>query len=256
MRFASLGSGSRGNALVVQAEDTCVLLDCGLGVRHIIAGLVELGLALEDLDAIFITHEHADHIKGVRSLQKKCGVPVYMTYGTAVAGKCLDLPMLKVLEGFEAVVVGDLGVQPIAVPHDAREPCQFIVSQYAHSNSMKLGLLTDLGSFTPHIISAYAECDAVVLECNHDEEKLEQGPYPYSLKQRVRGDWGHLSNTQASQLLASFDSDKLQWIVIAHISQKNNSDALARQALEAVFPYRDRIVMADQESGFPWLELA
>ena len=256
MRFASIASGSRGNALLVQSARACILLDCGISFRQLVAGLDRLGLSLADLQAVFITHEHGDHIKGVRALCRKSDLPVYMTRGTAAAADYLSLPQLRCLDGFAAVSIGDLCVQPVVVPHDAREPCQFVVTEKNSAGDKSLGVLTDLGSYTPHVAAAYRNCDALELEFNHDVALLQGGPYPPSLKQRVLGDWGHLSNRQAGDLLMQFDRDKLQWLVVAHISQQNNSQAQVEAVLQQVFPYPERFCLADQDDGFPWLEVA
>ena len=263
MRFASLGSGSRGNALVVESSGTRVLIDCGITLRNLTEGLSRLALSLDDLHAAFITHEHGDHIKGVKALSRKQSLPIYMTHGTAVKSGCDQLPGIALLDNFSAVDIGGLSVQPVAVPHDAREPCQFVVtakggsldSSASEAREKRLGVLTDLGSYTPHVIDAYSDCDAMVLECNHDIGMLEAGPYPYGLKQRVLGDWGHLSNCQARDLLSNFDHEKMQWLVVAHISQQNNTEQLALGALHDVFPYRERILVADQDTGFDWLQI-
>ena len=260
MRFASLGSGSRGNALIVESEGTRILVDCGITLRNLTAGLERLDLAISDLHAAFITHEHGDHIKGVKALARKHSLPVYMTHGTAVKSGCDELPQVALLDNFSAVSVGGLSVQPVAVPHDAREPCQFVITATVKesddsSRKKRLGVLTDLGSYTPHVIDAYNDCDAMVLECNHDVGMLEAGSYPHGLKQRVLSDWGHLSNHQARNLLSNFDHEKIQWLVVAHISQQNNTEALALDAMQDVFPYHERILVADQDSGFDWLQI-
>lgn len=251
MRFASLGSGSRGNALVVESASTRILIDCGITLRNLTAGLARLDLTIEDLDAVFITHEHSDHIKGVKALARKQTLAIYMTYGTAVNSGCDEIPHVQLLDNFSAVNVGELSVQPVAVPHDAREPCQYVIS----AQQKRLGVLTDLGSYTPHVIDAYSDCDAMVLECNHDVGMLEAGPYPYGLKQRVLSDWGHLSNYQARDLLANLNHDKMQWLVVAHISQQNNTEQLALGALQDVFPHHERMLVADQDAGFDWLHI-
>ena len=262
MRFASLGSGSRGNALIVESAGTRILIDCGITLRNLTAGLERLDLALNDLHAAFITHEHGDHIKGVKALARKHSLPVYMTHGTAVKSGCNELPQFTLIDNFSAINIGGLSVQPVVVPHDAREPCQFVVTATINNTKpgelpreKRLGVLTDLGSYTPHVIDAYSNCDAMVLECNHDVGMLEAGSYPYSLKQRVLGDWGHLSNHQARNLLSNFNHEKIQWLVVAHISQQNNTEALALDAMQDVFPYHERILVADQDSGFDWLQI-
>ncbi len=239
--------------MVVEAGGSRVLLDCGINLKQLNAGLDRLALTLTELDAVFITHEHSDHIKGLKTLLRKRDMPAYMTYGTAMAADCLALPQVRLLENFAPVQLGELCVEPVAVPHDAREPCQFVFGDAA--TGVRLGVLTDLGSYTPHVIDAFNACDALVLESNHDEQMLRDGPYPASLKRRVLGDWGHLSNRQAGQLLAQCDCERLQWLVIAHISQQNNTPQLALEAMAGAWPNPDRIVLAEQDTGFDWLDI-
>ncbi|NNC55006.1 MAG: MBL fold metallo-hydrolase, partial [Pseudomonadales bacterium] len=181
MRFASLGSGSKGNAMVVSNQGSHILLDCGLSLKHTEAALERLELGLESLDAVFITHEHGDHIRGLKSLLRRRCLPVYMTPGTALAAACNGLPQLTYIVDQQEVEVGALAVRSVIVPHDAREPCQYLVSETGAANSVssnvasrsdglpncrKLGLLTDLGSASAHVIEAFSGCDALVLECN------------------------------------------------------------------------------------------
>ena len=258
MRFSSLGSGSRGNALIVESNQTRILIDCGVTLRALSEGLARLDLSTESIDAVFITHEHGDHIKGLKSLARQYSMPLYMTHGTAIKSGLDHLPQMNILNHFTPVVVGDLLVQPVTVPHDAREPCQFVISNQPASGQQakKLGVLTDLGSYTPHIIESYQDCDAMILECNYDESMLQNGPYPISLKQRVKGNWGHLSNGQAADLLSKLQHQNIQWLVVAHISQKNNQAALACEAIKAIFPHHDRMRVADQDNGFDWLEIS
>ena len=258
MRFSSLGSGSRGNALIVESNETRVLIDCGVTLRSLNTGLERLDLSLDAIDAVFITHEHGDHIKGLKSLARQSSMPLYMTHGTAIKSGLDHLPQMNIIDQLTPVAIGDLFVQPVTVPHDAREPCQFVISTQPAPDrgAKKLGVLTDLGSCTPHIIQSYQNCDAMILECNYDERMLQNGPYPMSLKQRVKGDWGHLSNGQAADLLSKLQHQNIQWLVVAHISQKNNEASLACEAIREIFPHDDRMRVADQDSGFDWLEIA
>ena len=258
MRFSSLGSGSRGNALIVESNGTRILIDCGVTLRTLHAGLARLDLSPESIDAVFITHEHGDHIKGLKSLARQFSMPLYMTHGTAIKSGLDHLPQMNILNQFTPVAIGNLLVQPVTVPHDAREPCQFVISAQAATGQSikKLGVLTDLGSYTPHIIESYQNCDAMILECNYDEAMLENGPYPMSLKQRVKGNWGHLSNGQAASLLSKLQHQNIQWLVVAHISQKNNAAKIACETIKAVFPHQERMRVADQDNGFDWLEIA
>jgi phosphoribosyl 1,2-cyclic phosphodiesterase len=254
MRFASLGSGSEGNALVVQAGRTCVLMDCGFNLGETVLRLARLGLQPEALSAIVVTHEHGDHIAGVARLARKYSLPVWLTHGTLRA-------QFKNLGGLSAVceinphvsfAIGDVEVQPYLVPHDAAEPVQYTFSDGAR----RLGVLTDVGGSTPFIEQTLSGCSALVLECNHDAEMLANGAYPFSLKQRVGGRFGHLNNAEAGRLLARLDNSRLQHILAAHLSRKNNTPELAARALSTALNCSEEWVgVATQEAGFAWREI-
>lgn len=255
MRFASLGSGSEGNALIVQAGQTCVLMDCGFSLTDTLARLARFGLAADHLSGIVVTHEHGDHIKGVASLARKHAIPLWLTHGTRLMhGKALDnLSGLTEISPHHVFAIGDLQIQPYPVPHDAAEPVQYVFSDGAK----RLGVLTDTGCSTPHIEATLNGCDALVLECNHDATLLANGDYPYSLKQRVGGRYGHLNNTDAAALLARLDNRRLQHIVAAHLSRKNNTRELAVSALStALNCAADWIGVATQDEGLSWREIA
>ncbi|HCS27894.1 MAG TPA: MBL fold metallo-hydrolase [Spongiibacteraceae bacterium] len=252
MRFASLGSGSRGNGTLLENDDTCLLVDCGFTVKETERRLRRLGRAADDLSAILVTHEHSDHIKGVLPLARKYGIPVYASNGTAQYETMAKLPAYREVNTHAAFRVGNIDITPVAVPHDAREPCQYVFAD----GKRRLGLLTDLGSITPFVSEQYGRCDALVLEFNHDADMLARGPYPPMLKNRVGGNWGHLSNEQAAALLGCVERERLQHIVMAHISEKNNTVALAEAALRQVVESMDTAISADQESGFDWLAIA
>ncbi len=257
MRFASLGSGSSGNALVVQAGETCLMVDCGFGLRETQVRLGRLGLEPSVISAVVVTHEHSDHIGGVMRLGAAWKLPVHLTYGTlqAIGGVpkvLLGTEQIRVIDSHRAFSIGGLQVQPFPVPHDAREPVQYVFSDGHH----RLGLLTDTGCSTPHIQTMLSGCDALVLECNHDEQMLAAGRYPPSLKARIAGRYGHLSNEAAASLLKSLDRSRLRQLVAAHLSRDNNSPALARNALaSAIGCEQNWVEVADQEQGFDWREL-
>lgn len=254
MRFASLGSGSEGNALVVQAGQTCVLMDCGFPLAETCTRLTRLGLSGDDISGIVVTHEHGDHIAGVARLARKHAIPVWLTHGTRQAHcKALDnLSGLTEISPHHSFAIGELQVQPYAVPHDAAEPVQYVFNDGAK----RLGVLTDVGCSTPHIESTLNGCDALVLECNHDSSLLANGDYPYSLKQRVGGRFGHLNNDEAAALLSRLDNSRLQHIVAAHLSRKNNTRELAISALSAVLGCdAEWINVATQEEGLDWREI-
>ena len=252
MRFASIGSGSRGNGTLVELENTLVLIDCGFTIAEVERRMARLGKTPADLSAIVVTHEHGDHIKGVGPLARRYKIPVWMTHGTARHERIGTLPELNYFNSHECFVIEDLELSPYPVPHDAREPAQFVLGDGQH----RLGILTDVGCWTPHIEQQLSACDALLLECNHDRDMLYQGSYPYSLKQRVGGRHGHLSNAQAAELLARLDNSRLQHLVAAHLSEENNQPALAQDALAGVLDCEaDWIAIADQEQGLDWREV-
>jgi phosphoribosyl 1,2-cyclic phosphodiesterase len=255
MRFASLGSGSEGNALVVQVGPTCVLMDCGFNLAETAARLARLELSVDQLSGIVVTHEHSDHIAGVARLARRYSIPVWLTHGTRRAyGKALgSLSNVTEITPQQLFAIGELQVLPYAVPHDANEPVQYVFSD----GSRRLGVLTDSGSSTPHIEAMLNGCDALVLECNHDVAMLAQGEYPPGLKRRVGGRLGHLNNADAAALLARLDNSRLQHIVAAHLSRKNNTRDLAVAALSAALNCSaDWIAVASQHDGLDWREIA
>ncbi|MDP3483359.1 MAG: MBL fold metallo-hydrolase, partial [Sulfuricella sp.] len=247
------GSGSRGNALVVEVRQTRLLLDCGFGIRETVARLSRLDLRPEDLTGILITHEHADHIGGAVGFARRFELPVWLTHGTFTNHALAQtLPDIRLIDGHSAFQADEIEVQPFPVPHDAREPVQYAFS----SGSRRLGVLTDAGGSTPHIEAILSGCDALVLECNHDPDMLREGSYPPMLKQRVAGRFGHLDNGMAARLLAKLDSSKLQHLIAAHLSEKNNTPELARAALSGVLNCEPEwIGVADQLDGFGWRQI-
>ena len=254
LRFASLGSGSKGNALIVQVAETIVMMDCGFGLAETESRLARAGLMPDDLDAILVTHEHSDHIGGVASFARKHKLPVWLTHGTAkVFNKgSLSNALINFVDPHEIFSVGSIEITPYFVPHDACEPVQYVFSD----GSARLGVLTDTGSITAHIENTLSGCDALVLECNHDLDMLMRGPYPASLKQRVAGKFGHLDNVTAASLLAGIDCSRLKHIFAAHLSQHNNLPALATAALAGVLGCSTGwIGIAEQVSGFDWREI-
>ena len=254
MRFASLGSGSEGNALVVEVGDTRILIDCGFRVRDTVLRLRRLGVAPESLSAILVTHEHADHIGGVAAFAIRYRTPVWLTFGTLeMAGeRFARMERVYCFDSHDVFAVGMIEVRPFPVPHDAREPVQFVVGDGAH----RLGVLTDIGMPTPHVATSLSGCDALVLECNHDRAMLEDGDYPWPLKQRIAGRYGHLHNEGAAALLATLDTSRLRHVVAAHLSQHNNTPDKARVALAGALACTPEwIGIADQHDGFAWRDL-
>lgn len=259
MRFCSLGSGSSGNATVVEASQgitsTRLLVDCGFSLRELERRLARVGLAADELDAVFITHEHGDHVGCAFTLARKHRVPVWTSRGTWRAAGEPELPdgLLHLVKDGDHVDLGDMQLHPFAVPHDAAEPLQLTCSDGAR----KLGVLTDLGCSTPHLLQQLSGCDALLLEFNHDSEMLRTSAYPASLKKRIAGTHGHLSNDSALQLLQHCLSPRLQHVVAAHLSERNNRPALVRELLAPVLGLAmDQPAVADPLLGLDWLDLA
>ena len=251
LEFASLGSGSKGNATLVRCGATILLVDCGFGVKETSKRLEKLGLTGHDLSAILVTHEHGDHTKGVGPVARKFKLPVYMTPGTHVSRDYGVLAELCLIKAYQPFSVGLIDVTPVAVPHDAREPAQYVFN----CDGLKLGVLTDIGSITPHVLEAYADCQALLVEANHDLEMLAAGPYPPSLQARVSGPWGHLNNYQAAEFLRCVAPNPLQHLVIGHLSEKNNCLSRVKLALYDVIENHPNVLFASQSEGFDFLSL-
>ncbi len=252
MQFASLGSGSKGNATLVRSGDTLVMIDCGFSLRETVRRMARLNVDPQQLDAILVTHEHSDHSSGVAALSRKFQIPIYLTHGTFSTGRCDGGYEQRLFNCEDTLAIGTLSIKAVAVPHDAVEPCQYRLSCGQHT----LGVLTDLGSITPHVIDNFRSCHSLLLEFNHDLPMLLDGPYPAHLKRRVGGDWGHLNNLQAAELLQQIDGAQLRHLVVAHISEKNNSRSQAERALLSVLGTLERVIFAEQSGGFDWLDLA
>jgi phosphoribosyl 1,2-cyclic phosphodiesterase len=255
MRFASLGSGSQGNALVVESGGTRLLVDCGFGLAEAEARLARLGLAAADLDAVLLTHEHDDHAGGAARFARRHALPLYLTYGTlcALGAEPRGPAQVHVIGSDARFAIGAIEVEPYPVPHDAREPVQYVLGDGA----VRLGVLTDAGEITPHIVRVLGAVEALVIECNHDRELLANGPYPAALKRRIGGRFGHLDNESAAALLGRLDRARLQHVIAAHLSRQNNTPELARAALARALGCAPREVgVADQAEGFGWREIA
>jgi phosphoribosyl 1,2-cyclic phosphodiesterase len=229
------------------------MLDCGFSLSETVARLARLELAPGCLNGILVTHEHGDHIAGVAKLARKYSIPVWLTHGTLrTQNAAFETLQITEINTHIAFAIGDILVQPYPVPHDATEPVQFVFGDGAR----RLGVLTDAGHVTPHIESTLNGCDALVLECNHDAGMLADGDYPWRLKQRVGGRFGHLSNVDAAALLGRLDNSHLQHVVAAHLSRKNNLAELAVRALSGVLGCEDDwIAVATQDEGLAWREI-
>ncbi len=254
MRFCSLGSGSTGNAWLVESGATRVLIDCGIGPDRLTRRLMRVGVEPATIAAILITHEHDDHVGGAAAFARRHAIPVHATYGTVQgSGTALSgIDRLLEVEPSGRVAIGDLEVLPVAVPHDAREPVQYVMGD----GDVRLGVITDLGSITPHVTASFSGLDALVLEANHDEDMLRDGPYPKFLKERVGGRYGHLSNTVAARLLGAVAGDRLQHVVAAHLSLKNNTAVLARSAFAAALGCAGEWIAVATEDGLDWRQVS
>ena len=258
MRFCSLGSGSAGNATLIEASQgithTTVLIDCGFSLRELCRRLARAGSAPEQLSAIFITHEHGDHAGCALSLARQYQLPLFTSRGTwrAIGSPDFDPALLHLTQDGERLTLGDIELRPFAVPHDANEPLQLSASD----GHRRLGVITDIGSLTPSVVQHLQYCNALLLECNHDEALLRASSYPVSLKRRILGSHGHLSNASAAALLKQCLHQGLRHVVAAHLSERNNSPALAAAALGEILdrPAAD-IPVASQTLGIDWLDL-
>ncbi|MES2186022.1 MAG: MBL fold metallo-hydrolase [Pseudomonadota bacterium] len=257
LRFRNLGSGSSGNATVVEGRSgtllTRLLVDCGLGIRQLDARLARAGLAAGDVDAIFITHEHSDHIGCAQSFAVRHRIPVWMSHGTHAALGEPDFDgLLRTAHDGDPVELGAFGFKPFTVPHDAREPLQLRCTDGA----AHLGVLTDLGHATSHVLEQLRGCHALMLESNHDPELLAQSRYPEFLKRRVGGRFGHLANAAAAAIAQDLQHDGLRRVVAAHLSERNNRPELARQGLAAALRWdAEQIIVADPLQGTDWLDV-
>ncbi len=219
-----LASGSRGNAIYVSDGVTSVLVDAGLSARDIGRRLESRGLDAADLSAILVTHEHTDHVRGVERLCRRFRLPVFLTAGTLAAAPVLqELPEIGTVACGHRFQVGTLTVEPFSICHDARDPAGFVLG----ANGTRVGIATDLGVATAVVREHLRGCGLVILESNHDPDMLMEGPYPWFLKQRIRGRTGHLSNPDSGRLLSEIAHPGLQQVVLAHLSETNNTPAKA-----------------------------
>lgn len=258
IRFKSLGSGSAGNATLIEASDglhvSRLLIDCGMSPRQLTLRLQQAGVEPDQLSAIFITHEHSDHIGCAPVFAPRHRIPVWMSRGThAAIGRPESLDdLLHFARDGEPIGLGSMLVQPFTVPHDAREPLQLLCAD----GNRQLGIATDLGHASAHVLTMLQNCHALLLEANHDPDLLAASRYPPFLKRRVAGDFGHLSNAASAALLAGVSHAALGHVLAAHLSERNNRPDLAALALaEALGRKLDEIMLASAASGSEWLSV-
>ncbi len=264
MRFTSIASGSSGNCTYIGSDNTHILVDAGVSKKRIEEGLHELDLSLEDIDAIFVTHEHTDHIAAIRTILKKYNIPIYATGGTIQGirqsdkkGEMTDSEFIRVYVD-QAVIVGDMIVNPMRISHDALEPCGYRI----FCGDKKVGVATDLGCYDEYTVKSLSGCDALLLEANHDVRMLQTGPYPYYLKSRILGDRGHLSNEKSSELLCKLLHDNIKGVFLGHLSKENNMPELAYETVRVGIEMSDvpfhgndfNIMVAERSSLSPVIE--
>jgi len=227
--ITSLNSGSNGNCYYVGNEQEAVLVDAGISCREIEKRLQRLGLNIQKIKAIFISHEHSDHIKGVQVLARKHRLPVYITPSTLKSGGLqIEEELVIEFKAYKEIKIGELCVTAFPKFHDASDPHSFIIS----GNGINIGVFTDIGSVCNHVIENFKLCHAAFLETNYDELMLEEGNYPLYLKHRIQGNHGHLSNDQALELFIKHKAPFLSHVLLSHLSKDNNSPQLAKQLFE------------------------
>jgi len=251
LRFCSLASGSRGNALLVESSGTLLLIDCGLPLRTLEERMRAIDRSPDDIEAVLVTHEHGDHVSGLGPLLRSIHRPVWATHGTGRAIRDVD-EFHDVRYGRD-FSIGSIRICPFPVPHDAREPVQYRFE----ADGLRLGVLTDTGHISSHVQRTLDGVDALAVEFNHDLDSLRSGPYPDRLKARVGSRLGHLNNAQAAGLVESLDRERLRWVIALHVSQQNNSpaqvdDSMAKLRESSAFEFRQ----ATQGEPTEWLELS
>lgn len=254
MRYVSLGSGSKGNATLIEHAGRSLLIDCGFSRKGMMERLTAASADWSILDAVLVTHEHTDHSRGAVAVCEWLDRPLYSSFGTARKMGWLDHELWRPLQGGDELALSAFRVRPVTVPHDALEPLQFVVA--SRDADWRVGVLSDLGSVTPHVLDAYRECHGLQLEANYDPVMLRQGPYPPSLQARVAGNYGHLSNSQCVQLLEALLWSGVQHVTAGHISEKNNSPEHVRRELSRLLGDGQQMVQLLVQDGISgWFEL-
>lgn len=229
LHVASLGSGSSGNSTVIRSDNTTLLLDCGFTLKETTARLSLLGLHPSDIDAVLLSHEHGDHVKGVGPLSRKFATPIWLTHGTYSSLRDNRFHQIKIIDAHSSWQIGDIQINPFPTPHDAAESCQYV---FTHEQ-VRFACVTDLGACTPHVVSQLEGINSLIVETNYDATMLANGPYPYSLQQRIKSNFGHLGNEQGADLVKHLDHAGLQHILLGHLSEQNNSDQAAFDTMQS-----------------------
>jgi len=249
---ASLNSGSNGNCYYIGNEHEAVLIDGGISCRETEKRLLRLNLSIKKIKAIFISHEHGDHIHGVPGLSKKYKLPVYITPPTLrQSGLALESNCVFSFKAYEPVQIGGLTITPFPKLHDAVDPHSFIVA----SEKVNIGVFTDIGFNCEHVIKNFAQCHAVFLDANYDEDMLEKGGYPYHLKNRIRNGKGHLSNAQAAQLFVKHKPAFMSHLFLSHLSRNNNTPQLVEDMFNSIETSAEIIIAPrDRETALYFIE--
>lgn len=226
---ASLNSGSNGNCYYIGNQNEAILIDAGISCRETERRLRRLGLSLGNVKAIFVTHEHSDHVHGIPSIHKKFKIPVYITTRTLLKAQLTKAEAYN-FKAYEAISIGDLSIQAFPILHDATDPHNFIIS----NKGVNVGIFTDIGDVTDHVIRNFKQCHAAFLESNYDDELLETGRYPIALKNRIRGGYGHLSNVQAGKLFTDHKPHFMSHLFLGHLSRNNNSPRIVQNHFESI----------------------
>lgn len=264
MRFTSIASGSSGNCTYVGSDNTHILIDAGISMKRIGEGLNKLDICFDDLDAIFVTHEHVDHIAALHTILKRYNIPVYATEGTIHGIRKSDKKnemtgsVFCPVQADKSLCVGDMIINPMTISHDALEPCGYRI----YCGDKKIGVATDLGCYTDYTVECLSGCDALLLEANHDERMLLAGRYPYMLKKRILGDMGHLSNAKSAELLCKILNDKIKGVFLGHLSKDNNHPDLAYKTVSVEIDMGDNpyssgdfpLMVADRAELSPVIE--
>ena len=253
MKFCSFGSGSSGNSYLVSKNNTHILVDCGFSVTELESRMCQREVKPSEITSIFLTHEHNDHSRGGFSFAEKHNKPIYLTYGTLKMcqkriKKSYNLT-INIISPLDTLVLNDFMIYVIPVPHDAREPVQFKFE----SEEKTLAIITDLGFGNKELINSIQHINALILESNHDENLLRQSKYPKNLKDRIQGNYGHLSNEDSLEILKKLNLDNLKWLGAAHLSKENNSPELVKDSWKKVF--KDKINIIDPDFGLPWVSI-